>query len=227
MAIPRSFITTLRFSALALAASAAFAGGGWMRGVGAVHGGAFRSAPRSSVLGAGLRAGGGTLRVLPRGYAAFPYRGRSWYFGGGHWYRPWGGGYAPFYPPIGLCIPFLPMGCTTFYFSNVPYYYYDDVYYTQDPSGGYLVTNPPPGREATQRPASPDPSLDALLIIPQAGQSEEKMLADRAKAQEYARDETDYDPAASDPSDPGTPRARKAYLRALKSYLEDLGYSVK
>lgn len=42
----------------------------------------------------------------------------------------------------------------------------------------------------------------------------------------FAENRAGYDPARSDPNDPGTPRARQSYLRALKSYLEERGYSV-
>jgi hypothetical protein len=65
------------------------------------------------------------------------------------------------------------------------------------------------------------------MIIPKEGQKEDKMVADRQQARRYAMDKSGYDPQRSDPSDPGTPRARQAYLKALKSYLEDRGYSVK
>jgi hypothetical protein len=69
--------------------------------------------------------------------------------------------------------------------------------------------------------------MDAMVIIPRHGQSDDKILADRRDAQRYAAAQSRYDPARSDPADPGTPRARQSYLRAMKSYLENRGYSVK
>jgi hypothetical protein len=132
------------------------------------------------------------------------------------------------------------MGYATFWFGGVPYYNYDDVYYADAPSGGYVVVDPPPetGRQESGKPAQPKSetpdaghvdaaALDALLIIPKKGQSEEQMVTDRKEAQLYALDKSGYDPTHSDPSDPGTPRARQAYLRAMRSYLEERGYSVK
>ena len=108
-----------------------------------------------------------------------------------------------------------------------------------------MVAEPPAGAETNRQaapapqspaPAAPAPSgtaspnnapADALLIIPKEGQNEQKMQADRQNAQRYAAEESGFDPAHSDASDPGTPRARRAYFRAMKSYLEERGYSVK
>jgi hypothetical protein len=65
------------------------------------------------------------------------------------------------------------------------------------------------------------------VIIPRNGQTEAKILADRQAAQRFASNQAGYDPAHSDPADPGTPRARQSYLRAMKGYLENQGYTVK
>jgi hypothetical protein len=84
---------------------------------------------------------------------------------------------------------------------------------------------PPPGQAPAGHPD--DAALDALAIIPRNGQNEEKMLADRREARAYAAGQSGYDPARADPADPGTARARQNYLRAMKSFLETRGYSVK
>jgi len=183
--------------------------------------------------------GSATLRSLPRGHATYYHGGSPYYFHRGHWYGAWRGGYRWAYPPIGLGLSVLPLGYMTLWFGGVPYYCYDDVYYRESASGGYVVVDPPeepraspapgaPPAAPAARPASPDAAaLDALLIIPKKGQSEEQMQADRQAAQRYALDKSGFDPATSDPQDPGTPRARQAYLRAMRSYLEERGYSVK
>jgi hypothetical protein len=166
---------------------------------------------------------------LPLGCLTLSFGGAAWYYGGGYWYRPYGVGYVVDLPPAGIVIPALPYGYTTFVYGGVSYYCADDVYYTAAP-GGYVVTAPPPGRENLPgpQPGSPDAAaLDALVIIPKQGQSEDRILADRREAQRYAAAQSRYDPARSDPTDPGTPRARQSYLRAMKSYLERRGYSVK
>ena len=238
----RTLTTVTLGLTLTLAAPSAFAGG-WGRG--GFRGG-FRGPAVSVRVGGGYR-GGGMLRSLPRGYATYRYGGRAWFYGGGRWYRPWRGGFAAWYPPIGLCIPLLPLGYATYYYGGVPYYWADDVYYTSAPTGGYQVVDPPPeaprererdrdrdrDRDAPRAQAPPpaaapqSASLDAVLIIPKDGQDANRMAADRQKAQRYALERSGYDPAHADPGDPGTPRARQAYLRALKIYLEERGYSVE
>lgn len=209
MASPLRVPSFARYAALALAATAASASGPW------------------------FYARGPVVRGLPRGYVTYRYRGAPWFFHGGSWYRPWRGGFRGGYPPVGLYIPLLPLGYMAFWFGGVPYYSYEGVYYTDAPSGGYVVAAPPPEEEGARQPAQPkiespdSAALDALLIIPKEGQNEEKMVADRKEAQRYAMEKSRYDPAYSDPSDPGAPRARQAYLRAMRSYLEERGYSVK
>ena len=218
MASHRTLPTILRCTALALAATAAFAGG-WHSGAPGLRGGAH-----------GTVRFGGTMRVLPRGYATYRWGGNPYYFHGGFWYRPWRGAYLGCYPPIGLFLDVLPMGYTVYTYGGVRYYDYEDVYYTDGPSGGYVVADPPPDRAPRATPPPPpssDPAIDALIIVAKEGQTPEKMKADRAAAQRHAMQKSGYDPAYSDPSDPGTPRARRAYLRAMRNYLEARGYSVE
>lgn len=216
MASPFRFPTCLRIAVLALATTTVFAAG-----------------PR-------VHFHGHAMRGLPRGHAVYHYRGAPYYFHRGFWYEPWRGGFRGIYPPIGLSLAFLPEGYASFWFGGVPYYSYEDVYYTDAPSGGYIVADPPPetGRIESSAPISPKAgspdvghvdaaALDALLIIPKKGQSEDQMVTDRKEAQRYALGKSGYDPNHSDPQDPGTPRARQAYLRDMRSYLEERGYSVK
>ncbi|BDU72836.1 DUF6515 family protein [Mesoterricola silvestris] len=237
MAITRRFPNVLRFAALSLIACSAFASQPWFRGGGSAgrgggfhpgggyhSGGGFRVNPGGFHGGTGFRVYG-SVGVLPRGYATYRWGGSPWYMHGGHWYRPWRGAYVGCYPPVGLFVDVLPFGFTAAYYGGVRYYSYDDVYYLDAPSGGYTVADPP-DRDEFPREAPPAPEHDALLVSPREGQSAERMKADRADAQRYARKVSGYDPAYSDPSDPGTPRARRAYHKALRSYLEQRGYSV-
>jgi hypothetical protein len=228
----RPFPILARFTVLALVATTAMAESPALRGSagiriggGAVHGG----------LRVGGRLGGysgfrGSVRALPVGYATYHHGGGNFYFHGGFWYRPWRGMYVGCYPPIGLCLDILPFGFETCWYGGMRYYTYQDIYYTDAPTGGYAVAAPPEGRGAA--PAQPAPgtpdaaALDALLIAPKEGQSVDKMKADRQEAQRYALKLSGYDPASSDPNDPGTPRARRAYLKAMRSFLEGRGYSV-
>lgn len=228
----------------AFSATSAVAGPPWFRpGGGSVHGGGgFHAAP-PAYHGGGVRPGWGgrggyggpwfgrSARALPYGYRSYAWHGSPYYLSGGMWYRPWGGWYYGCYPPIGLALATLPFGYETFWWGGMRYYGFDDVYYTDAPAGGYVVADPPPNRApraADPVPGTPDAAaLDALLIVPLKGQGEDQMKGDRANARRYALEESGYDPARSDPNDPGTPRARRAYLRAMKEYLESRGYSVK
>lgn len=243
MATSSRFPTILRFAALSLIACSAFASQPWFRGgghagrsggsrpgyggyrpgYGGYHpgSGGFRVHPGGFHAGPGLRVYG-TMGVLPRGYMAYRWGGSPYYMHGGHWYRPWRGAYLGCYPPVGLYLDLLPLGFATAMYGGVRYYTYEDVYYTDSPTGGYVVAEPPEREEARR----PEPEQDALLVSPREGQSAEKMKADRADAQRHARRVSGYDPAYSDPSDPGTPRARRAYQKALRSYLEARGYTV-
>ena len=229
-----AMLGTLTLPAVAKAGPPWFAGSGRIAVGGGIRGG-LRGGfgpPARGIYGRGGGFGGVRLSVLPFGYRPYRYGGIDCYYGGGIWYRPWGGGFAPFYPPIGLSLTVLPFGYSTYYYGGVPYYWYEDVYYTDAASGGYVVADPPVQGDS-YRPA-PQPSrpsvespADSLLIIPKEGQSEQKMQADRQSARNYAMDESGFDPGRADASDPGTARARRAYFRAMKSYLEERGYLVK
>ena len=220
----------LRCSALTLIAATAFAGIPGFRG-GAVYRGGFRGGFRGGYRG-GFRPGFrgfATVRVLPAGCVSYRWGGSPYFYGGGAWYRPWGGAFVGCYPPVGICLPLLPLDYAAFWWNGVHYYSYEDVYYTDAPAGGYVVADPPPNRVARGSQSGPGPddaAADALIIAPKDGQTKERAKADRTEAQRYAIQKSGYDPAYSDPSDPGTPRARKAYLTAMRSWLEEHGYTV-
>lgn len=169
---------------------------------------------------------GRPVTYLPHGYLSYTWHGSPWYCHAGLWYRPWRGAYISCYPPVGLWLDVLPIGFTSVWFGGTPYYCYENVYYVQSDRGGYTVVDPP--AEAAAPAPSPDgAALDALLITPKEGQSQERMRADRREAQARAIARSGYDPAYTDPGDPGTPRARRTYLRILREELEKRGYSVE
>jgi hypothetical protein len=113
-----------------------------------------------------------------------------------------------------------------FHPDSPPAYWANGSYYTGAPGGsGFAVAAPPPGQSPAGSPD--DAALDALVIIPGNGQNEEKMIADRREARVFAMGRSGFDPARGDPADPGTARARQSHLRAMKSFLEGRGCSVK
>ena len=227
--------TVLSLSSPTRAGSHPGGGGGFHGGGGfggAYHGAGYGRGSFGSGYG-GRGWFGGNVRALAGGYSRAWYGGSPYYCSGGFWYRPWNGWYLGCYPPIGLWIDTLPLGCDPFWADGVHYYTNQDVYYTDAASGGYTVTAPPYGLDASPTPSRPIPgspdalALDALRIVPEKGQDATKAKADREDAQRYAEQKSGYDPADSDPEDPGTPRARRAYFPALRTYLADRGYSVK
>ena len=69
------------------------------------------------------------------------------FYSGGIWYAPRGGGFDVVAPPIGVFIPVLPPFYSTVWFGGVPYYYANDTYYMWSaPDNGYEVVEPRPGR---------------------------------------------------------------------------------
>ena len=170
---------------------------------------------------------GSVAHSVPATAITYTHGGASWYYHEGHWITPHGWGFRYRYPPCGLCIPFLPVGYMTFWFGGVPYYYYEGVYYISDVnSPGYMVTVPPPLPPIPEVPSTSE-SFDALILIPLKGQSVDQMVQDRKEAQAYASERTGFDPNHLDANDPGIPRARAAYQRCVRAYLEGKGYNIK
>ncbi|HTP40189.1 MAG TPA: DUF6515 family protein [Steroidobacteraceae bacterium] len=170
---------------------------------------------------------GTSFRALPPGAYGTRYRGSSWYFHGGAWYRPYGPRYIVAPPPIGIGISVLPPYYTTLWFGGVPYYYADDTYYLWNPDRQeYVVTEAPPDAAAptTTAPASnPD-----LYAYPKQGQSESQQRTDRYECHEWATQQTGFDPTQPlggvSAQDAATKRAD--YQRAERTCLEGRGYSV-
>ena len=206
-------------------------GGGFYWGVHRGFRGGFRGPTFGRARWRGAWGPGFFFPAVPLGCVTLTFGGALWYYGDGFWYRPWDAGCLADYPPAGIAVPSLPPGCATYSEGGVVYYSAHGVTYTAAPGGGYVVVKPPPGRVALPLqppPGSPDAAaLDALVTLPRNGQSEAAMLADRREAQLFATNRTGYDPARSDPDDPGTPRARKAFLNTMRTYLEGRGYTVR
>lgn len=81
---------------------------------------------------------------LPPRYRVVNHHGHRYYYGGGAWYRPYGGRYVVVDPPVGLVISFLPQFSTTLQVGGVPYYRAGPVYYVWNPRvRGYVVTDRP------------------------------------------------------------------------------------
>jgi hypothetical protein len=58
-----------------------------------------------------------------------PYRGVSFHYSNGYYYRPYGNYFRVVAPPVGIHINILPRGYRRVYVQDVPYYYYGGTYY--------------------------------------------------------------------------------------------------
>lgn len=87
---------------------------------------------------------GYVVHHLPPRHRVVHHHGHRYYYGGGAWYRPYGGRYVVVDPPVGLVISFLPQFSTTLHVGGVPYYRAGPVYYVWNPRmRGYVVTDRP------------------------------------------------------------------------------------
>ncbi len=86
---------------------------------------------------------GYVVRRVPPGYRSIRYKGHSYLFWEGLFYKYTPVGYVVVEAPVGAVIPVLPTGCSTVVVRQTPYYIYDNTYYTTV-SNGYVVAEPPP-----------------------------------------------------------------------------------
>ena len=161
-------------------------------------------------------------------------RGRNRYFySGGMWYAPRGGGFVVVAPPIGVFVPVLPPFYSTVWFGGVPYYYANDTYYMWSaPDNGYEVVDPPDGcRECRARCAgarSRRPPTQ-LFIYPRNNQSADQQSKDKYECHASAMGQTGFDPTASGGNVPPDQFTAKStdYYRAMAACLQARGYSVE
>ncbi len=170
---------------------------------------------------------GAVVHEVPHGGVGVDFRGGHYFYAGGVWYRPYGGGFVVIGPPFGAFVPFLPPFYTTLWWGGLPYYYANDTYYTYaGPDQGYEVVAPPPNASeiSTAAPAAAD-----IVIYPKNGQSEAQQSQDRYECHRWAVGQTGFDPtqpgggAAADQG----PGGRASYQRAMNACLEGRGYSVR
>lgn len=166
---------------------------------------------------------GAVVPRLPHGHRTTIYRGTRYYYGGGMWYRPYGGRFVVVAPPVGIVVPVLPAGVVTLSIGGRPYYRYDDVYYVRR-GDGYIVVDPPASDDDR---GSTLPPRDELFIYPNRDQSERQQRNDRFECHEWAAGQTGYDPTLAGGGRNYSPDHRTDYLRAMSACLEGRGYTVR
>ncbi len=92
------------------------------------------------------------VTVIAGPHMIVPYAGISYTFGGGYWYRPYGGYYNMIFPPVGISIGYLPYGYSTFYMGPSMFFYLNGIYYMQNADRSYRVVDPPMGAVVNSLP---------------------------------------------------------------------------
>ena len=102
---------------------------------------------------------GAAVTRLPQGYRPYTYYGRSYYYYGSAYYRPYYYGGVPYYwvmpPPYGVVYTTVPVGAAVVVVAGASYYYADHVCYKQTGTQGsvaYEVVPAPPGIETQSLP---------------------------------------------------------------------------
>lgn len=85
---------------------------------------------------------GPRYRSLPRDFRMVRRDRVPFYFYSGRYYRRGPSGFHLVAPPIGIVVPFLPLGYVTFVVGGVTYYDVNGVYYTRVPEGYCVVESP-------------------------------------------------------------------------------------
>lgn len=180
----------------------------------------------------------GTLtHSLPTDYRPYYRGGARYYFSGGVWYAPRGGGFVVVTPPVGLVISALPPFYSTVWIGGIPYYYADNAYYTWQPDqGGYAVVNPPGDADQSSLPPdggdvapSPDPSAQPdVIICPKNGQTKDQQAADEYECHNWATTQTGFDPTQPGGGVPAgdADRSHSNFDRAMSACLQGRGYQV-
>ncbi|MDY0744899.1 DUF6515 family protein [Paucibacter sp. R3-3] len=164
--------------------------------------------------------------VLPVAALTIAFGAEHYWYHGGIWYRPYGGGYRVVVPPFGAVIPVLPSDYVTLTMGGVPYYYANGVYYSVYSNGpGYVVVQPPAGIDGAQvavaapvvAPVAPPPpaAKPDPIIYPRNGQSAAQTEADRQECNRWAT------------TQPSAMNSASVFSRAVEACMDGRGYTMK
>ena len=152
-----------------------------------------------------------------------PYRGQSYYFSGGYWYRPQGPRYIVVQPPYGIRVGYLPdyarqvwIGSSLLFLAAGAYYAYQPA--TQD----YIVVQPPPS--IPQPMPQPVSNGYDVVAYPANGQSASQIDQDRYDCYRWAVDQSGFDPATVTYAP--SPAVVQTYRQAQGNCLSSRGYQV-
>lgn len=163
---------------------------------------------------------GYVVNTMPPGHYRVPYRGSSFYFNDGYWYRPYGSRYVVVTPPYGVRVRYLPSYAEQVWIGSIGYFLAAGTYYlwqanTQD----YEVVAPPQPQAVAAAPTGYE-----VIAYPMYGQSQEQQDRDRYECHRWAAAQSGFDPASAAYAPP--PQVADVYRRAFAACLSGMGYSV-
>jgi hypothetical protein len=165
---------------------------------------------------------GHTVERFPDRYWKVPYRGQDYFYSGGYWYRPHGGGYVVVTPPYGVRVDYLPSYAREVWLSGALFFLVADTYYQyQANSREYVVVNPPAVAPA---PMPQQGSGYDVIAYPMYGQGPEQQEQDRYQCHRWAVSQSGFDPATASYAPPAN--VTDNYRRALGACLSGRGYSI-
>jgi hypothetical protein len=85
------------------------------------------------------------IDVLPSGFLTLHIGGAPYFYWGGIYYQPSGGGYQEVYPPVGAALPDPPDGSIQLSAGGQTYYYAGGAFYVQQPDGQFVIAPTPMG----------------------------------------------------------------------------------
>ncbi|MEO8306509.1 MAG: hypothetical protein ABI616_00530 [Pseudomonadota bacterium] len=159
--------------------------------------------------------------ALPVGYHSHYWNGNPYYYGGGHWYRPYGSSFVVVGAPYGLFVSSLPY-YSSFWYGNARYFYSDGVYYNYAPAQNGYVVAPSPYANENEHQEGATPAVDNMYVYPAQGQSEQQQADDKYQCHRWAVDQSGYDPTTAD----FDAQRRADYDRAITACLTGRGYTV-
>ncbi|MBI6899836.1 hypothetical protein JET64_23775 [Pseudomonas putida] len=165
---------------------------------------------------------GHTVERFPDRYWKVPYRGQDYFYSGGYWYRPHGGGYVVVTPPYGVRVGYLPSYAREVWLSGALFFLVADTYYQyQADSREYVVVNPPAVAPA---PLPQQGGGYDVIAYPMYGQGPEQQEQDRYQCHRWAVSQSGFDPATASYAPPAN--VADNYRRALGACLSGRGYSI-
>ncbi|UFH48878.1 DUF6515 family protein [Pseudomonas sp. KNUC1026] len=158
-----------------------------------------------------------------------PYGGRDFYYSGGYWYQPQAGRYVVVTPPYGIRTRALPDYATRTWIGGSVFFLAAGTWYQwMDNEQDYVVVNPPANATYSEpvpaQPVASNANTWDVQVYPSNGQSLEQLERDRFECQQWATQQSGFDPRAATyaPAD----AVVYTYRQTLANCLVTRGYGV-